>query len=201
MNLPADGVHVTVNGQVLMVYRCGDIYRLMKFQRSNQSTCINQKPLVQVGDLVEKGSIIADGPSTELGELALGRNVLVAFMPWNGYNIVNCCKKRYRRHRIIAYAYLNLDIDDLTQEIDHINGNRICNHVDNLRIVSRQHNCHNYTKAKGYTWNKSRNMWYAKIKLNNKSIHLGCFENEDDARAAYLQAKLIHHPSCPAYEK
>jgi DNA-directed RNA polymerase subunit beta len=58
----------------------------MKFQRSNQSTCINQKPLVQVGDLVEKGSIIADGPSTELGELALGRNVLVAFMPWNGYN-------------------------------------------------------------------------------------------------------------------
>ena len=63
-----------------------DIYRLMKFQRSNQSTCINQKPLVQVGDLVEKGSIIADGPSTELGELALGRNVLVAFMPWNGYN-------------------------------------------------------------------------------------------------------------------
>ena len=63
-----------------------DIYRLMKFQRSNQSTCINQKPLVQVGDIVKKGDIIADGPSTELGELALGRNVLVAFMPWNGYN-------------------------------------------------------------------------------------------------------------------
>jgi len=63
-----------------------DIYRLMKFQRSNQSTCINQKPLVQVGDFVKKGDIIADGPSTELGELALGRNVLVAFMPWNGYN-------------------------------------------------------------------------------------------------------------------
>ncbi|MBV9754574.1 MAG: DNA-directed RNA polymerase subunit beta [Hyphomicrobiales bacterium] len=63
-----------------------DIYRLMKFQRSNQSTCINQRPLVKVGDTVEKGEIIADGPSTELGELALGRNVLVAFMPWNGYN-------------------------------------------------------------------------------------------------------------------
>ena len=63
-----------------------DIYRLMKFQRSNQSTCINQKPLVQVGDVVRKGDIIADGPSTEFGELALGRNVLVAFMPWNGYN-------------------------------------------------------------------------------------------------------------------
>ena len=63
-----------------------DIYRLMKFQRSNQSTCINQKPLVRVGDRVEKGDIIADGPSTDLGDLALGRNVLVAFMPWNGYN-------------------------------------------------------------------------------------------------------------------
>ncbi|MGL4406433.1 MAG: DNA-directed RNA polymerase subunit beta, partial [Notoacmeibacter sp.] len=63
-----------------------DIYRLMKFQRSNQSTCINQRPLVKVGDIVGKGDIIADGPSTDLGDLALGRNVLVAFMPWNGYN-------------------------------------------------------------------------------------------------------------------
>ncbi|MBL8707835.1 MAG: DNA-directed RNA polymerase subunit beta [Rhodospirillaceae bacterium] len=63
-----------------------DIYNLLKFQRSNQNTCINQRPLVRVGDIVEKGDIIADGPSTELGELALGRNVLVAFMPWNGYN-------------------------------------------------------------------------------------------------------------------
>jgi DNA-directed RNA polymerase subunit beta len=63
-----------------------DIYRLMKFQRSNQNTCINQRPLVKVGDQVKKADIIADGPSTELGELALGRNVLVAFMPWNGYN-------------------------------------------------------------------------------------------------------------------
>ncbi len=63
-----------------------DIYTLMKFQRSNQNTCINQRPLVKVGDLVKKGDIIADGPSTEDGELALGRNALVAFMPWNGYN-------------------------------------------------------------------------------------------------------------------
>ena len=63
-----------------------DIYNLMKFQRSNQSTCINQRPLVVVGDHVEAGDIIADGPSTDLGDLALGRNVLVAFMPWNGYN-------------------------------------------------------------------------------------------------------------------
>ncbi len=63
-----------------------DIYRLSKFQRSNQNTCINQRPLVRVGDKVAAGDVIADGPSTDLGELALGRNALVAFMPWNGYN-------------------------------------------------------------------------------------------------------------------
>jgi DNA-directed RNA polymerase subunit beta len=63
-----------------------DIYRLRKFQRSNQNTCINQRPLVNVGDTVGKGEVIADGPSTDLGELALGKNVVVAFMPWNGYN-------------------------------------------------------------------------------------------------------------------
>ncbi|MCC7167482.1 MAG: DNA-directed RNA polymerase subunit beta, partial [Rhodospirillales bacterium] len=63
-----------------------DIYNLLKFQRSNQNTCITQRPLVKVGDVVGKGDIIADGPSTQLGELALGRNVLCAFMPWNGYN-------------------------------------------------------------------------------------------------------------------
>ncbi|KAA0585899.1 MULTISPECIES: DNA-directed RNA polymerase subunit beta [Azospirillum] len=63
-----------------------DIYNLLKFQRSNQNTCITQRPLVKVGDRVNAGDIVADGPSTDLGELALGRNVLVAFMPWNGYN-------------------------------------------------------------------------------------------------------------------
>ena len=63
-----------------------DIYTLQKYQRSNQNTCINQRPLVKVGDAVKQGDIIADGPSTDMGELALGKNVLVAFMPWNGYN-------------------------------------------------------------------------------------------------------------------
>ena len=63
-----------------------DIYNLLKYQRSNQSTCINQRPLVKVGDVVKAGDIIADGASTDLGELALGHNVMVAFMPWNGYN-------------------------------------------------------------------------------------------------------------------
>ena len=63
-----------------------DIYKMSKYQRSNQSTCFNQKPVVQVGDRIEVGDIIADGASTEIGDLALGRNVVVAFMPWQGYN-------------------------------------------------------------------------------------------------------------------
>ena len=63
-----------------------DIYNLVKYQRTNQNTCFNQKPIVNVGDQVKKGDIIADGPSTELGELALGQNILVAFTPWMGYN-------------------------------------------------------------------------------------------------------------------
>ncbi len=66
--------------------RSVDIYNLIKFHRSNQATCINQRPIVRVGDLVEQNDILAEGPSTELGELALGKNVLVAFMPWGGYN-------------------------------------------------------------------------------------------------------------------
>ncbi|WP_345297678.1 hypothetical protein [Candidatus Villigracilis affinis] len=63
-----------------------DIYNLTKYQRSNQNTCINQKPIVKPGERVKKGDVIADGPATEQGELALGRNVVVAFMPWQGYN-------------------------------------------------------------------------------------------------------------------
>ena len=63
-----------------------DIYNLTKYTRSNQNTCINQKPLVKPGDFVNSGDILADGPSTDIGELALGQNMLIAFMPWNGYN-------------------------------------------------------------------------------------------------------------------
>jgi DNA-directed RNA polymerase subunit beta len=63
-----------------------DIYNLTKYTRSNQNTCINQRPLVKPGDVIAKGDVLADGPSTDMGELALGQNMLVAFMPWNGYN-------------------------------------------------------------------------------------------------------------------
>ena len=86
-----------------------DIYRLMKFQRSNQSTCINQKPLVRVGDFVNKGDIIADGPSTDLGDLALGRNVLVAFMPWNGYNFEDSILLNERIVKDDVFSSIHID--------------------------------------------------------------------------------------------
>lgn len=83
------GIVEQVNGEFIKIRSDGgeaDEYRLSKFERSNQGTCINQKPIVRKGQQVEKGDVIADGPSTDQGELALGRNVLVAFMPWEGYN-------------------------------------------------------------------------------------------------------------------
>ncbi len=84
-----DGVVERVNSTEIMIRNemgGEDIYRLIKFKRSNQNTCINQKPIVDEGQMVERGQVIADGPATQNGELALGRNVLVAFMPWGGYN-------------------------------------------------------------------------------------------------------------------
>ena len=82
-----DGKRIVVKAFEKELSKSGvDIYNLFKFQKSNQNTTINQKPLVKVGDVVRKGDIIADGPATKLGELALGRNVTVAFMPWLGYN-------------------------------------------------------------------------------------------------------------------
>ncbi len=77
---------VRVDGDQMATEMGADIYNLIKFKRSNQNTCINQRPIVRVGDPVGKGQVLADGPCTEMGELALGRNVLVAFMPWRGYN-------------------------------------------------------------------------------------------------------------------
>tara|TARA_B100000686_G_scaffold317724_1_gene366773 strand:- start:1380 stop:5474 length:4095 start_codon:yes stop_codon:yes gene_type:complete len=82
-----DGKRIVVKASEKDLSKSGvDIYNLFKFQKSNQNTTINQKPLVKVGDIIKKGDIIADGPSTKLGELALGKNVTVAFMPWLGYN-------------------------------------------------------------------------------------------------------------------
>jgi DNA-directed RNA polymerase subunit beta len=86
-SVDASRIVVRVNEDETLSGEAGvDIYNLIKYSRSNQNTCINQNPLINKGDIVKKGDVLADGPSTDLGELALGQNLLVAFMPWNGYN-------------------------------------------------------------------------------------------------------------------
>ena len=86
-SVDASRIVVRVNDEETLAGDAGvDIYNLIKYTRSNQNTCINQRPLVKPGDMIARGDVLADGPSTDLGELALGQNMLVAFMPWNGYN-------------------------------------------------------------------------------------------------------------------
>ena len=87
LSADAARIVVRVNEEEIKEGESGvDIYNLIKYQRSNQNTCINQKPIVKTGDMVVRGDVMADGPSTDLGELALGQNMRIAFMPWNGYN-------------------------------------------------------------------------------------------------------------------
>jgi DNA-directed RNA polymerase subunit beta len=86
-----------------------DIYNLTKFKRSNQNTCMNQRPIVKVGDRVDKGQVIADGPSTDRGELALGRNVLVAFMPWRGYNFEDAILVSEKLVKDDAYTSIHIE--------------------------------------------------------------------------------------------
>jgi DNA-directed RNA polymerase subunit beta len=123
-----------------------DIYRLRKFMRSNQSTCINQRPLVKVGDLVQEGEIIADGPSTELGELALGRNILCAFMPWNGYNFEDSIliSERIARDDVFTSIHIEefevmardtkLGQEEITRDIPNV-GEEALKNLDEAGIV------------------------------------------------------------------
>ncbi len=123
-----------------------DIYRLRKFMRSNQSTCINQRPLVRVGDTVQEHEIIADGPSTELGELALGRNVLVAFMPWNGYNFEDSIliSERIARDDVFTSIHIEefevmardtkLGQEEITRDIPNV-GEEALKNLDEAGIV------------------------------------------------------------------
>jgi DNA-directed RNA polymerase subunit beta len=123
-----------------------DIYRLMKFQRSNQSTCINQRPLVKVGDVVNVGDVIADGPSTEFGELALGRNALVAFMPWNGYNYEDSILISERIVKDDVFTSIHIDEfevmardtklgpEDITRDIPNV-GEEALRNLDEAGIV------------------------------------------------------------------
>jgi DNA-directed RNA polymerase subunit beta len=123
-----------------------DIYTLQKFQRSNQNTCINQRPLVKVGDMVQRGDIIADGPSTQLGELALGRNVLVAFMPWNGYNFEDSIliSERIVKEDVFTSIHIEefevmardtkLGPEDITRDIPNV-GEEALRNLDEAGIV------------------------------------------------------------------
>ena len=109
-----------------------DVYRLGKFRRSNQSSCMNQQPLVKKGDKVTKGDIIADGPSTNLGELALGRNVLVAFMPWNGYNFEDSILISERIVRDDVYTSIHIDEFDVMARDTKLGSEEITRDIPNV---------------------------------------------------------------------
>ncbi len=151
-----DGIVEQVDAQRIVVRATGelgaaesgvDIYHLSKFQRSNQSTAINQRPIVKVGDLVRVGDIIADGPSTDLGDLALGRNVLVAFMPWNGYNFEDSIliSERIVRDDVFTSIHLEefevmardtkLGPEEITRDIPNV-GEEALRNLDEAGIVA-----------------------------------------------------------------
>ncbi|WP_306017550.1 DNA-directed RNA polymerase subunit beta [Oceanicaulis sp. MMSF_3324] len=151
-----DGVVEQVDAQRIVVRATGeigaaesgvDIYRLSKFQRSNQSTAINQRPIVRVGDNVRSGDIIADGPSTDLGDLALGRNVMVAFMPWNGYNFEDSIliSERIVRDDVFTSVHLEefevmardtkLGPEEITRDIPNV-GEEALRNLDEAGIVA-----------------------------------------------------------------
>jgi len=133
-------LHTTVTSGV-------DVYNLTKYVRSNQNTCINQKPLVKSGEIIQKGDVLADGPSTDLGELALGQNVLVAFMPWNGYNFEDSIliseriveEDRFTSIHIMELSCLARDTklgpEEITADIPNVSESAL-NDLDESGIVS-----------------------------------------------------------------
>ena len=109
-----------------------DIYTLRKFQRSNQNTCINQRPLVRIGERVKEGEVIADGPSTDLGDLALGQNVLVAFMPWNGYNFEDSILLSDRMVRDDVFTSIHIDQFDVMARDTKLGPEEITRDIPNV---------------------------------------------------------------------
>ena len=124
-----------------------DIYNLIKYQKTNQNTCFNQRVLIRKGDLVRKGDIIADGPSTDLGELALGQNVVVAFMPWMGYNFEDSILISERLVRDDVYTSIHVEEfecmardtklgrEEITRDIVHV-GEDALSHLDMGGIIT-----------------------------------------------------------------
>ncbi|HEX2859568.1 MAG TPA: DNA-directed RNA polymerase subunit beta [Alphaproteobacteria bacterium] len=145
-SVDASRIVVRATKDVMVGQSGADIYRLTKYQRSNQSSCLNQKPLVVVGDKVKKGDIIADGPSTDLGELALGRNILVAFMPWNGYNFEDSIliSERIVREDIFTSIHIDefevmardtkLGAEEITRDIPNV-GEEALRNIDEAGII------------------------------------------------------------------
>ena len=142
----ATRIVIRVSGEIIAGESGVDIYTLQKFERSNQSTCINQRPLVKVGDVISAGDIVADGPSTELGELALGRNTLVAFMPWNGYNYEDSILISERIVKDDVFTSIHIDEfevmardtklgpEDITRDIPNV-GEEALRNLDEAGIV------------------------------------------------------------------
>ncbi|MBB4098974.1 DNA-directed RNA polymerase subunit beta [Sphingomonas kyeonggiensis] len=142
----ATRIVIRATGEVSAEESGVDIYTLMKFERSNQSTCINQRPLVKVGEIVNAGDTIADGPSTEFGELALGRNALVAFMPWNGYNYEDSILISERIVKDDVFTSIHIDEfevmardtklgpEDITRDIPNV-GEEALRNLDEAGIV------------------------------------------------------------------
>ncbi|MDQ0252211.1 DNA-directed RNA polymerase subunit beta [Sphingomonas kyeonggiensis] len=142
----ATRIVIRATGEVSAEESGVDIYTLMKFERSNQSTCINQRPLVKVGETVNAGDTIADGPSTEFGELALGRNALVAFMPWNGYNYEDSILISERIVKDDVFTSIHIDEfevmardtklgpEDITRDIPNV-GEEALRNLDEAGIV------------------------------------------------------------------
>ncbi|MBZ0253297.1 MAG: DNA-directed RNA polymerase subunit beta, partial [Candidatus Methylomirabilis sp.] len=153
----SDGVVESVDASRIVVRTTGrsaaertgtgvDIYNLVKFQRSNQSTCMNQKPIVKKGEKVRAGDIIADGPSTDQGELALGKNVLVAFLPWGGYNFEDSilCSERLVKQDLFTSIHIEefetvardtkLGKEEITRDIPNV-GEEALKDLDESGIV------------------------------------------------------------------
>jgi DNA-directed RNA polymerase subunit beta len=146
-SVDATRIVVKAHGKEMKAGESGvDIYRLTKFMRSNQNSCMNQHPLVKAGDKVSAGDILADGPSTELGELALGRNVVVAFMPWNGFNFEDSIliSERLVREDIFTSIHIDefevmardtkLGSEEITRDIPNV-GEEAMKNLDEAGII------------------------------------------------------------------
>ena len=123
-----------------------DIYQLTKFKRSNQNTCINQKPIVPSGQRVKKGQVLADGPCTEKGELALGRNVLVAFMPWRGYNFEDAILVSEKLVKEDYYTSIHIEEFEIEARDTKLGPEEITRDIPNIAESS----CATWTRAASF---------------------------------------------------